>query len=893
MLIHHLILLVHLIHIAPTDMFKLGASDTLEATHVEFFSDRDTPEVDWGTSLILMEFLLLHILESIKITQLRILNPQALLKLYLIHLGWKQCRKNFCNSSSNRNKARLVAQGHRQEERIDYEEFFAPVARIEAIRLFLAYAFYGFSGFKDPGHLDKVYKVVKIYVDYIIFGSTNMELCTAFEELMKDKFQMSSMGELTFFLGLQVTQKQDGIFISQDKYVNEILKKFNYSDVKSASTSVDLEKPLVKDGDTNDVDVHLYRSMIGSLMYLTTYRPDIIFAVCACTRFQVTPKTSHLLAVKRIFRYLKANPTLSLWYPKDSPFELVAYTYSDYAGASQDRKSTTGVIYVSLICQFRETASSSTFENREIKITAIIDGRVKSVTKASIRRHLTLEDSKVISNLPNTKFFEQLALMGVDVPLFPTMLVQGPILQSGPTISPPPISLPLRVPTLPYDSPLPRDNTPRSEEGIMTLNELTVLCTLLSKKVESLEFDLKQIKLTYGATYSKLIRKVKKLENKVKSCKARRRVRLIVSEDEDDLEDPSKQGRKIAQIDKDEGITLVQMGAQTQRRKEHEVDFDFDFTTTEDISTANVPVTTADAEISTTTPEDNTAKTSDDSDDITLGETLIEIRRSATKPQKVKGVAFKNVEETHRLIRLTTTLQPLPSIDPKDKGKGVLVEEEPVKVKRRDQGLAQIEILKRRKKQLAAEKSEAIKNKPPTRTQVKNKMITYLKHMGKYTHKKLKHKSLEELQKLYQKDQKWIDDFKPMDDDIQQQVESSKKRQREVSDEESSKKQNLEENNDAETEELGAILDIGDLKILFEPNEEDEIWKNQQDYNLISWRLFDSCGVHILLMNTGIAIHTLIEKTYPLTQEMVSRILNRRLKVDHESKMAFELLRFT
>nr|GFC84911.1 putative ribonuclease H-like domain-containing protein [Tanacetum cinerariifolium] len=223
--------------------------------------------------------------------------------------------------------------------------------RIEAIRLFLAYAsFIGFMvyqmdvksdflygtikeevyvcqppGFEDPGYPAKVYKMVKvlyglhqaprawqkddillvqIYVDDIIFGSTNKDLCKAFEKLMKEKFQMSSMGELTFVFGLQVKQKKDGIFICQDKYVAEILKKFGLTDGKSASTPIDTEKPLLKDPDGEDVDAHTYRSMIGSLIYLTSSRPDIMFAVCACAHFQVTPKASHLHAVKRIFRYL-------------------------------------------------------------------------------------------------------------------------------------------------------------------------------------------------------------------------------------------------------------------------------------------------------------------------------------------------------------------------------------------------------------------------------------------------------------------------------------------------------------------------------------------------------------------------------------------------------------
>ncbi|GKE25103.1 putative ribonuclease H-like domain-containing protein, partial [Tanacetum coccineum] len=243
------------------------------------------------------------------------------------------------------NKARLVVQGYTQEEGINYDEVFSPVARIEAIRLFLAYvSFMGFimyqmdvksvflygtieeevyvcqpPGFEDPQFPDKVYKVekalyglhqaprawyetlstyllengfrrglidktlfikkikgdillVQVYVDDIIFGSTKKSLCVEFESLMHKKFQMSSMGELTFFLGLQVMQRDDGIFISQDKYVADILKKFDFVTIKTASTPIETNKALIKDKEVEDVDVHLYRSMIGSLMYLTASR---------------------------------------------------------------------------------------------------------------------------------------------------------------------------------------------------------------------------------------------------------------------------------------------------------------------------------------------------------------------------------------------------------------------------------------------------------------------------------------------------------------------------------------------------------------------------------------------------------------------------------------------
>nr|GEU53957.1 hypothetical protein [Tanacetum cinerariifolium] len=249
------------------------------------------------------------------------------------------------------------------EEGIDYEEVFAPIARIEAIRLFLAYA--SFMGF-------------------IVY---QMDVKSAFLYGTIDK----------------------EVYVMQPPGFHDLEFPKRVYKVEKAVYGLH-QAPRVwygKDGPGKDVELHSYRSMIGSLMYLTASRPDIMFAVCVCVRHQVTPKECHLHAVKRIFRYLKGHPKLGLWYPKESPFDLGAYSDSDYGGATQDRKST--------IRGFQFLGRRIETTDQDTKIIATIDGKPQTISESSLRRHLKLNDEEGISSFPDAELFENLSLMGYNI----------------------------------------------------------------------------------------------------------------------------------------------------------------------------------------------------------------------------------------------------------------------------------------------------------------------------------------------------------------------------------------------------------------------------------------------------------------------------------------------
>ncbi|GJR34260.1 retrovirus-related pol polyprotein from transposon TNT 1-94 [Tanacetum coccineum] len=288
-------------------------------------------------------------------------------KVLLIKLEW--IYKIKTDEWMLKNKARLVAQGFMQEDGIDFENMMIYQMDIKTAFLNgeLKEEVYvsqpeGFIDQDNPSHVYKLKKalygtvdptlftrqagnsllLVQIYVVNIIFASTNTAMCNEFANQMTTKFKMSMMGQMSFFLGLQVSQSPRGIFINQSKYASEIVKSYGLLSTDTVDTPMVEKNKLDEYLQGTPVDATLYRGMIGSLMYLTSSRPDLIYAVCLFARYQSKPIEKHLQAVKRIFRYLKGTFNMGLWYSKDTDMLLTAYADADHAGCQDTRRSTSG-----------------------------------------------------------------------------------------------------------------------------------------------------------------------------------------------------------------------------------------------------------------------------------------------------------------------------------------------------------------------------------------------------------------------------------------------------------------------------------------------------------------------------------------------------------------------
>ncbi|GKC00885.1 hypothetical protein Tco_0987021 [Tanacetum coccineum] len=678
---------------------------------------------------------------------------------------------------------------------------------------------------------------------------------------------------------------------------------------------METQNPLLKDEDGEEVDVHMYRSMIGSLMYLTSSRPDIMFAVCACARYQVNPKVSHLHVVKRIFRYLKGQPKLGLWYPKDSPFDLVAYTDSDYAGASLDRKSTTG--------EAEYVAASSCC------------GQVLWIQNQLLDYGYNFMHTKIfIDNNIMVYCLGQKILMGE---VLVNALVDGKmIIVTKSTV--------IRVSTIEVaeDEAVHKELGGRSGEG-------------LPYYLLALEEEAGQLVVVLGAKkpWGILLLKLG--------------------------EDASKQGRRIKAIDADEDITLVnvQDDADNEMFDVDALNDEEVFVVEQEVANekdADGEITLAQAliEIKSTKPkvkgvviqepgESTTTKSSQLSSQQSQDKGKGIMIEEPVKPKK-KDVQIMLDEEAAKKLQDEFDEEERLARE-KDEANIALTEEwDDIQAKiEADHELAQRlqaeeqealsdaekailfqQLIEKRRKHFAAKRVEEQRNKPPTQAQQRKIMFTYLKNMKGKKLKYLKKKSFDSIRWMFDrafKRQK-VDEDKdtaelqslmeviPDEEEVAIDVvplaikspsivgwkihKEGKKSYYQIMRADgksqmyrifshmlkSFSREDLEDlyklvkakyESTRPVEDLDLLL-WGDLKTMFEPHVEDTVWRNQQDYKVLEWKLYDSCGVHSLRMQ-HVYIYMLVEKRYPLTPSIITDMLNKKLQVDYFSEMAYQLLK--
>ncbi|GJS06864.1 putative ribonuclease H-like domain-containing protein [Tanacetum coccineum] len=521
-------------------------------------------------------------------------------------------------------------------------------------------------GFIDPKYPKKIYKVVKAL--YGLHQAPRAWYATLSTFLLKNGYRRGTINK-TFF-------------IKKDK--NDIML------CKDCCTPIETQKPLVKDEEASDVDVHLYRSMIGSLMYLTASRPDIMFAVCACSRFRVTPKTSHLNAVKRIFRYLKGKPKLGLWYPRVFLFDLKAYSDSDYTRANLDRKSTTREAeYVAAA----NCCGQVLWIQNQMYITAKVAGKHVSISEASIRSDLLFNDADGIDSLPNQAIFDGYSSIG-----------EG----SGGN----------------------HKGQSSSDRSLCRENEgWHGHSNLCGKKIAQIE-NLQSIKIQLSM----------ELDDDAVDSYGRLRMLLMMWED------------KICRPD--EGIVDQNEGRSA----------------TQTAPTTTTPTIFGDDEtIAQIDPKDKGKKKIEEEDKSdTESEGITEAEKKFKRLARDEEVARKvqedweAEEEVKKLVVEEATKAALSNeydfIQARLNANKILTE----KLQEEEREMYTIEqrskllhdTIAAQRRFLAQQRSEAIRNKPPSRNQLRNQMMTYLNHVGGKKHSDLKTKSFEEIQICMTEDKK-------------------------------------------------------------------------------------------------------------------------------------------